>query len=83
MKCSFNRSAEDIKSLGGLCLIGQILKQLGIADHFPSSKILLVEAAGIEPASVTGSPEISTCLVGCYLTCGEASRHATPKARFT
>ena len=40
----------------------------------------MVEAAGIEPASVTGSPETSTCLVACYLTRGEARRHATPKA---
>jgi len=38
MKYSLNRSGEDIKSVGGLCLIGQILKQFGFANHFSSEK---------------------------------------------
>jgi len=38
MRYSLNRSSEDIKSVGGLCLIGQMLKQFGFADHFSSAK---------------------------------------------
>jgi len=45
-----------------------------------AASAILVEAAGIEPASVTGSPETSTCLVICYLTCWEARSHATRQA---
>ena len=38
MKYILDRSGEDIKSVGGLCLIGQILKQFGFANHFSSPK---------------------------------------------
>ncbi len=38
MKYILDRSGEDIKSVGGLCLIGQSLKQFGFTDHFDSPK---------------------------------------------
>ena len=43
----------------------------------------MVEAAGIEPASVIGYPETSTCLVAYYLTLAEARQRATTRASLT
>ena len=45
-----------------------------------SRRLDLVEAAGIEPASVTGTPPASTCLVPCHLTCREARERAPRQA---
>jgi len=38
MRYILDRSSEDIKSVGGLCLIGQVLKHFGFANHFSSQK---------------------------------------------
>ncbi len=38
MKYILDRSGEDIKSVGGLCLIGQALEQFGFADYFSIPK---------------------------------------------
>ncbi len=42
----------------------------------PDGKGNMVEAAGIEPASVTGTPSASTCLAACYFTGMEARPRA-------
>ena len=42
-----------------------------------------MEAAGIEPASVTGTPPASTCVVTCYLTRKEARSRAAYRASLT
>ncbi len=48
MLYSLDRTDEDIKSVGGLCLIGQALEQFGFSSHFSSHKtanILKTEVA--------------------------------------
>ena len=56
------------------------MAQRAVPRFREGSKEGLVEAAGIEPASVTGTPKTSTCLVICYLTRWEARSHATRQA---